>query len=103
MRGEEAASDGDVAEPPVLLLGLVEVLPLVEPPIEPLVVESVLDVPLPVLPVLLVGAVVLVPVALPLVASLGWRLQADSISAALVAAMRAARRKVETERMACCS
>jgi hypothetical protein len=86
------------------------VLPAV-PEVEPLFIEPLLLVPLDVsdepvplvLPVLLVGAVVLVPVALPLVVSAEWRLQADSISAALVAAIRAVRRRIESERMACCS
>jgi hypothetical protein len=84
----EAAPLGIVAVSVLLVLPEVE-LGVVEEPLVELLVSLLLE------PVLLVGAVVLVPVVLPLVVSFGWRLQADTIRAALAAATRAARRKGE--------
>jgi len=108
----DAASAGLVADdvdedpaafvPVVSPIGLPPLLLVPVPagaPVDPLVEVSVPDVE----PVALVGAVVPVPVALPLVASFEWRLQADSIRAALVAAIRAVIRKMEVARMAYCS
>jgi hypothetical protein len=80
--------------PVVVLLPLV----VVSVELEPLVVP-VVD------PLVLVGAVEVVPVAVPVAlpvapVSLGLRLQADSISAALVATISAVRRNMEVEGMA---
>jgi hypothetical protein len=81
-------------EPVVVPLVLPEV-PVASVPDVPPVVDVVDEVEPPVLLVSApVGAVVLVPVALPAPASL-LRLQADSISAALVAATRAVNRNRE--------